>query len=152
MNVNVPGYVRWPFAVLLVAHGAVHVLGFIWAFDAAEIAGLGGPSLVIVDLESGHPAVLAFGVLWLVALVALMIAGVGVALGTSWSIPLTGVAAGISLVVTVLWWSDAWVGALLSGIILVATVVMRRRRATPGLSGKRDPAKRNHIRSVELRS
>lgn len=149
---NVPGYVRWPFAVLLVAHGAVHALGFIWAFDAAEIAGLGGPSLVIVDLESGHPAILAFGVLWLVAMVAFLIAGVGVALGTSWSIPLTGVAAGISLVPTLVWWSDAWVGALLSGIILVATVVMRPRRATPRLSGKRDPARQNHIRSVKLRS
>lgn len=136
---NVPGYVRWPLAVLLLAHGAVHALGFISAFDAAEIEGLGGPSMIIADLESGNPAILAFGVLWLVAMVAFMIAGLGVALRTSWSLPMAGVAAGISLVPTVVWWNDAWIGALLSGIILVAIAAIRPRFVTPRLSGPARP-------------
>lgn len=130
---NVPAYLRWPLAVLLVAHGAIHALGFISAFDLAEIEGLGGPSLIIADLESGHPAILAFGILWLVAMVAFMMAGVGVALRTSWALPLAGVATGISLVPAVVWWNDAWIGALLSGIILVAIAGIRPRFTTPRL-------------------
>ncbi len=128
---NVPDYVRWPLAVLLVAHGAIHALGFIWAFDLGEVEGLGGPSMIIDGLDSGHPAILAFGILWLVAMVGFMIAGVGVALRTSWALPLAGAAAGISLVPTVVWWEDAWIGALFSGVILVAIGVTRPRFATP---------------------
>lgn len=138
---NVPDYVRWPLAVLLVAHGAIHALGFIWAFDLAEVEGLGGPSMIIAGLESGHPAILAFGILWLVAMVGFMIAGVGVALRTWWALPLAGAAAGISLVPTVVWWNDAWIGALFSGSILVAIVAIRPRFATPQSPG---PARPSH--------
>lgn len=132
---NLPDYVRWPLAALLVAHGAVHALGFISAFDLAEIEELGGPTLIITDFDRGHPVLLAFGVLWLITTVAFMTAGIGVALRTWWSLPLAGIAAGISLIPTVVWWNDAWIGALLSGIILVGIAAVRPGFTTPQLSG-----------------
>ena len=116
-------YVRWPLAVLLVAHGAIHVLGFLWAFNLAQIEEIGSPTLLFAGAELGDPGTVAFGLLWLVAMVAFIAAGIGVARGTAWSIPVTGIAAGISLVPTIVWWNDAWIGAVLSGFILVVTVM-----------------------------
>lgn len=119
---NTPSYVRWPLAVVLVAHAAVHVLGFLWAFDLADFEEINAPSLFMTGAVPGDPAMVAFGVLWLVSMLALIAAGIGVAINTTWALPLAGVAAAVSIVPTVVWWTDAWIGALLSGAILVLVV------------------------------
>jgi len=127
---TLPAYVRWPLAALLVAHGAVHVLGFISTFELAQIEEIGGPTLIVTGLDNGHPVMLALGIVWLIAMLAFMVAGIGVALRAPWSLPLAAVIAGLSLIPTILWWNDAWRGALLSGVILVAIVALRPRFTT----------------------
>ena len=112
--------VRWLLAALFVAHGSIHSLGFIWAFDLAEISELGGPSLLIPDAEHGDPTLIAFGMLWLVSMLAFLGAGWAVATGSGWWPKLAGMAGAVSLVPTIAWWDDAWRGALISLVILAA--------------------------------
>lgn len=64
---------------LLVAHGPVHALGFVSTWDLADVAELGGPSLFLTDRAAGDPALMAFGLSWLVAVVAVVGAGIGAA-------------------------------------------------------------------------
>lgn len=110
--------VKWLLAALFVAHGSIHSLGFIWAFDLAEIPELGPPSLLVSDAERGDATLIAFGMLWLVSMVAFLGAGLAVATGSRWWPRLAGMAAGFSLVPTIAWWDDAWRGALISLAIL----------------------------------
>lgn len=119
---------RWLLAPLLAAHGAIHVLGFLWAFELAEIDQLGGPTLLIGGAAPGDPEIVAFGGLWLVSMLAFMVAGIGVAMGKAWGLPAAGIASGISLVPTVVWWNDAWIGAVLSAAILIVVIAVRSGR------------------------
>lgn len=112
------GVVRWTLAALFVAHGSIHSLGFVWAFDLAEVSEIGGPSLLIPHAEPGDAALVAFGMLWLASMLAFFGAGWAVAAGSRWWPRLAGVAAGISMVPTIAWWDDAWRGALISLSIL----------------------------------
>lgn len=119
----VPSHVRWPLAALLVAHGAIHVLGLLRAFGAAAVEEIGGPTLFIAEAAPGEPASVAFGFLWLVSMLALIAAGIGVARRKTWGLPLAGIGSVMSLISTIVWWSSAWIGAVLSGAILVFCTV-----------------------------
>lgn len=112
--------VKWAGSALLLAHGAMHVIGFPSTWELAEVGEVGAPTFLFGDLPDGHPALLAFGMLWLLAMLAFMMAAIGVALQASWGLPLAGIAAGFSLVPTIVWWQDAWFGALLDLAILGA--------------------------------
>ena len=119
---NVANPLRWPMAVLLVAHGVIHVLGFLWALDLGNVEEIGGPSMFITTAVPGEPAVVVLGFLWLLSMLALMTAGVGVARTERWGLPLAGIAASLSLIPTIVWWSDAWIGASLSAAIVVLVI------------------------------
>lgn len=113
-------------AALLIVHGAIHAAGFAWAFQLAEFDDLGGPTLFLETSEPGDPLTMALGGLWLVAALAFVSAGLGIASASWWGLPLAGAAAAVSLVVTVTWWSDALIGALLSGTILFWVAMVDR--------------------------
>ena len=115
--------VRWLLAALFVAHGSIHSLGFIWAFDLAEISELGGPSLMIPHAERGDAMLIAFGMLWLVSMLSFLGAGWAVAAGSGWWPKLAAIAGAVSLVPTIVWWEDAWRGALISLTILVVVAL-----------------------------
>lgn len=106
-------------AIVLAGHGAIRVPGFVTTWELAEVEELGGPSLILGGLQPGHPALRELGLLWLLAMLGFLLAAVGVATGQAWWPTLAGVSAAISLVVTVLWWKDARVGAVVSGIVLM---------------------------------
>lgn len=120
--------VKWAGSALLLAHGVVHAMGFLSTWELAELGEIGGPTLLLGDLPARHPALLAFGMLWLLAMLAFMMAAIGVALETSWGLPLAGIAAGFSLVPTIVWWQDAWFGALLNVAILGAVAWLGSRQ------------------------
>lgn len=101
--------VKWLLTALFMAHGSIHSLGFIWAFDLAEISELGGPSLLIPDA------------------VAFPGAGWAVAAGSGWWPKLAAMAGSVSLVPTVAWWDDAWGDALISLAILVMVALAGER-------------------------
>lgn len=135
--------VKWTLAASFVAHGSIHSLGFVWAFDLAELSELGGPSLLIPDAERGDATLIAFGMLWLVSMLAFFAAGWAVAAGSRWWSRLAGMAAGISLVPTIAWWDDAWRGALINLAILALAALTGERS---GLEGQ--PVERGTTRAA----
>lgn len=130
-----PQLVRLGLAVVVVVHGVVHILGFLATWELAEIGTLGRPSL-----EAGSGPPLAFGLLWLVAMLGFVASGIGMALETAWADGLAKASAVVSLVVTIPWWSDAWVGAVVSAVILVALLLVNPLKAATATaaSSRRD--------------
>lgn len=110
---------RWPVAIVVAAHGALHLLGVWWTFDLGKIDELGGPTLLGSGQAPGEPAMIVLGLLWLAAALGFIAAGVAVAIGLSQAAQLIRLAAGISLIPTLIWWNDAWIGAALSAVLLL---------------------------------
>ena len=119
---------RWPVAIVVAAHGAIHLLGVWWTFDLGGIDELGGPTLLGTGQAPGEPAMIVLGFLWLIAALGFIAAGVAVASRWPQAAQLIRLAAGISLIPTIIWWNDAWIGAVLSAVLLV---VATRERLTP---------------------
>jgi len=126
--------VRYPIAIILAIHGLIHLLGFVTAWEFAEVNELEDSTLFSLDPGSG-PAQ-AFGLLWLLAALALVVAAVGLVWQAGWTGRMVGIAAAVSLVVTVVWWTDAWIGAVISAVVLAAVLagprLQRRWPPTPG--------------------
>ena len=103
---------RWFFALFVLLHGLLHLLGFVKAFELAELSTL------------TQPISRPMGVVWFVAAV-LLCAAAGVFAFTTrafWMIGL--VAALVSQVVIITSWSDARVGTLANLIIAVVSVMV----------------------------
>ncbi len=111
--------------VVLFLHGAIHLLGAWWAFGFGDVEGLGGPTLLATGQEPGAPVMVAFGLLWLAAAAGLISAGAMVALGLRRAARVACASAGVSLIPTVVWWNDAWIGALVSGVVILSAVLAR---------------------------
>jgi hypothetical protein len=98
------------FAIVLVVHGVIHLLGFAKAFGLAELPQLTQP------ISSG------FGVLWLLA--ALLFLATAATLFTWprgwWAIGACAIV--VSMSVVVLSWTDAKYGALGNTIALVGVI------------------------------
>jgi hypothetical protein len=98
------------FAIILVLHGLIHLLGFAKAFGLADL-----PQL-------GQPISPTLGAFWLLA--ALLLLGAAVALFVwprSWS-ALGALAVVISMVVIVPSWADAKFGAAVNLLVLIGVV------------------------------
>ncbi len=115
---------KYLVAALLALHGVIHAAGFAWAFQLAEFDDLGGPTLLLETSGPGDSMILAMGGLWMVAALAFIAASVGIAVDSWWGVSLAGAAAVVSLVVTVVWWDDARIGAILSAAILFRVVAL----------------------------
>lgn len=124
--VDTPARGAWrkPAGLILFGHGAIHLLGVWWAFGLGEVEELGGPTLL--DQQPGEPATIVFGVLWLAAALGLMAAGVMVVFGLWRAILMAAVAAGVSIIPTVVWWNNAWIGAVVSAVVLLAAALSSR--------------------------
>ena len=86
-----------------------------------------GPTLLVTDQAPGNPTIVALGLLWFAAAIGFIAAGVAVAFGRQRSELLAGVAAAISLVPTIVWWNDAWIGAVVSALVLPSIALLRNR-------------------------
>jgi hypothetical protein len=87
---------RWFLVVLLLVHGAIHVMGFVKAFDVADLPQLTQP------ISRGMGLAWASAALAVLATAALVVAG-----SRSWWGPGAAAAVMLSQVVIVSAWSDA---------------------------------------------
>jgi len=111
-------WLRPMVAAAIVGHGLIHLMGFLASWEIAEVEGLtGSPSLLLDDLALDHPAVRAFGLLWLVALVGFAGSAIGLISRARWARLLLAASSAISMIVCVMWWSEAWIGAVISGAV-----------------------------------
>jgi hypothetical protein len=97
--------------VLLLGHGLIHLLGFLKAFDLAQVNEL--------TLAISRPA----GLLWLLAALLLVITAAALALKQRWWWATAIVAALLSQILIVTAWQDARAGTIPNLIILVVALL-----------------------------
>ena len=101
---------RLTFAIVLVVHGLIHLLGFAKAFGFAELSPLTRPIPPLV------------GVLWLAAALLFLFTAGGLFVWPRWWWAIGAVAIAASMVAIVPSWADAKFGALANVIALVGVV------------------------------
>lgn len=113
-------------------HGLIHLMGFVAYFPLGEVAGLPYKTTLLGGRwDMGATGMRYFSALWLAAAAGLMAAAIGLALKQDWWLPLLSVAVLLSLIITILDWSNAWRGAVLDLIILVALLLAWGLRVQP---------------------
>ncbi|MCA9955031.1 MAG: hypothetical protein KC434_09945 [Anaerolineales bacterium] len=116
----------------VIVHGLIHLLGFVAYWPLAEIAELPyKTSLLNGRLALGQSGMRLFSVLWLLVAVGLVVSTVSLVLDQSWWLPLMLAAVAVSLIITVLDWSNAFRGAILSLLLLVPLLVIVGLRQQP---------------------
>ena len=105
------------FAILLVVHGLLHLIGAAKAFHWSELPQLTQPISPVL------------GGLWLVSTVLFLAAAVALVLWPRgwWGIGLCAVAVSMSVIVPS--WTDAKIGALANGVVLVVIAMRFLNRA-----------------------
>lgn len=99
---------RWIVAVVVVAHGLIHLLGAVKGFGWTEVTALTAPI---------SPAA---GIAWLAAALLVAAAGVLVAVGTRWWWMVAVIAAALSQAVILTSWTDAKAGTVVNVVLLAA--------------------------------
>src|SRR4051794_24452393 len=120
---------RTLFAGFLLLHGIAHLVGFLspWGLLPAPTPGGAPPALTnevfAGRITLGESAARELGLLWLVAALAFAVVAKGVWLAASWTVPsLVGVTLA-SLLLTIVWWRTAYIGALVDVTLLVGVAV-----------------------------
>jgi hypothetical protein len=96
---------RLILAVILIAHGLGHIMGFLAAWTNVPMGFTDRSWLLSTGVTVQSALGKAFGLLWLVALVALVGAGLGVWLRADWWPTLAIVGSVISLLAILPWWN-----------------------------------------------
>jgi hypothetical protein len=115
---------KYLVAFVLIMHGLAHVTGFL-GFWTSGLRAFGDQAWLFSKNITARSAVgKTFGLLWLVALVGLVGAGLGLLFDQAWWPSLAVAAAVVSLVAILPWVRvippGAWAGALLDLLIIVA--------------------------------
>ena len=109
-------------------HGLAHLSGFFAAWTKAEVGYPARPWLFSKNVMLKSPLGKVFGLLWLVAAVALAAGGFGLAFGHSWWVPATLVGAAVSLFVILPWLRSvppgAWAGAVFDLVIFLSLATL----------------------------
>lgn len=116
---------RWLFVLLLLAHGAIHLLGFLGPTGLADMEGIPREAtFLLADFPVGSPVLLAFGALWLVPAVGFIGAAIGVLARQAWWPPLALASTIISTGLVLLWWNDALAG-MVPNLVVLGVVAAR---------------------------
>ncbi len=111
---------------LLLMHGAGHIMGFLAAWTPVPVGFSDRPWIFSEGVTMASPVGRAFSLLWLVAMVATVGAGLGLVFQQEWWKPLAVASAAVSLVAFIPWWNAApsgsvW-GAVLVDLLLIAAL------------------------------
>jgi hypothetical protein len=118
---------RFVLAVLLVAHGVAHLVGFVSSWKLATLAGLPYKTTVFSGhVDVGHAGIRVMGVLWLLAALAFQVAAFAVSTETGWAVRFTIAAVIASLILCVVGWPDARIGVAVNvGLVLLLVIGAR---------------------------
>lgn len=118
---------RFVVAFVLAAHGVAHLVGFIAAWQIATLDELPYKTTVLAGrIDLGGTGTRVLGLFWLLAALAFVAAGVSVALQASWALRSTAVIAAASLVMCLVAWPEARIGAAVNIAIVLALAATRR--------------------------
>jgi hypothetical protein len=107
--------------LLLTFHGLIHAMGFAGTWDLAEFEASRTPTN-FVSAEAGSSTARWLGILWMLALIAFLIAALLLLTGSPAWRPAALAAASISMIPVVLWWQNAPMGAVANGLVVVAVL------------------------------
>ena len=104
-------YMKWVFSFVLIFHGLIHTLGFLRAYQLAEIN------------QFTHNISKPFGVLWLLTFLLLILAAIQFISNNHfwWAAAFLGVI--LSQILIIAFWQDAKFGTIPNFIILLVTIV-----------------------------
>jgi hypothetical protein len=104
--------------LLLIAHGALHLFGFLTAWDLIEIDAVSRtPTVLTDDIPDG--VVRDMGALWLLGAIAFAISGYALIQAYTWWKGLAFGSAVLSLIATLFWIHDTWPGLFLNLLIII---------------------------------
>jgi hypothetical protein len=117
-------------AVVLIVHGLIHLMGTAVYVRHAEIKGLSYKTTLLGGRwELGDAGIRIFGALWILPAVGFVAAALALFAGWMWWKPvLVGVAL-VSLALTALDWSSAFMGAIVD-IVILGLVLLAPRIAS----------------------
>lgn len=117
-------------AVVLVAHGLIHLMGTVVYLRLGEITGFAYKTTLLGGRwDLGAAGIGVFGALWAVAAIGFIVATIGLLTGSSWWQPVLIAVTIFSLILTALDSSLAFAGIALNIVILIAVFWMRRSSA-----------------------
>ena len=112
------------FAIFLLVHAVAHGVGFL------TVSGLvkspeqpSDPSFLLTGFDSGHWVFKAMSVVWLIALAAFVVAGLGVINETGWALAAIVSATILSTALSLIWVKAAPFG-LVANLIVVAVLII----------------------------
>jgi hypothetical protein len=120
---------RFIIGLVLIAYGLAHSLGFVipWRIGPGKNAPYNTTILNgVVDL--GDIGIRAMGILWLIAGLAFIAAGIGVMATSSWGGIATLDATMFSLILSIIGWPDSRVGVFINVAILAYLGLVGRLR------------------------
>ena len=119
---------RLALALLCVLHGIAHWVGFVVAFQLADLEEAPyGTTLLGGRFDVGDTGIRVMGVLWLVAGLAFMVSAVGAWGHREWWPSLTIGLAAFSLLLCLLGWPDSRIGVLVNvALLLLLTFAVRQ--------------------------
>lgn len=115
---------RYLIALPLLLHGLAHISGFVASLSPGGADYKLEPWIFSPNLYLHTGAGRIFGILWLIACLALIAAGVGVILHKDWWLTLAIIAAVISLLVIIPWWKSVPPGAKFGAFFDVLVIVV----------------------------
>lgn len=114
--------------LVLLLHGAGHIMGFMAAWTAVPVGFSDRPWLFSDGITVTGPVGKAFSMLWLLAMIGSMGAGLGLLLRQEWWPGLAIVSSVLSLMVFIPWWNSAppgsAVGAVLVDLALIVSLAL----------------------------
>ena len=118
---------RWALCIIFVVHGFSHLVGFVVPWGIGEVKDAPYKTTLLADaIDVGDAGIRAFGVLWLIAALAFVVAGLACLTGQAWWLTYSTWVAVFSLVLSVLGWPEARIGVVVDFLILVLLIVGSR--------------------------
>ena len=114
------------FAVLVILHGLVHLMGTTVYMKWDQIEALPYKTALLNGRwELGETGMKVFGSLWLIPLLGFLLSGTALLAGWSWGETVLAASALVSLVLTILDWQVAYAGIGVNIIILIVLELTR---------------------------
>jgi hypothetical protein len=131
--------IKYAVVLILVFHGIGHVMGFLAAWTKVPMGFVDRPWVFGGDVKIDTPIGRVFGLVWLVALVGFVAAGIGVLTGQGWWTTAAILGSLVSIVAIVPWWNTvtptARMWPIIVDVLLLVALLGPWRDQITGLMG-----------------
>jgi len=117
---------RFVLAVILIAHGFAHLVGFVVPWRIATLDQMPYATAVLAgSVDIGHVGIRIVGIHWLATALAFAVCSIGILTRQAWWVPATAWASAFSLVLCVIGWPDARIGVFVNLALLALSLLGR---------------------------